>query len=298
MSSATDLSATVTPKLRLALNRGQERLDAIDAMLRRLGVESLNTADLELGGAKILDLAGDEGRHKTLAKAQKWVTDLDEYANGYLEPMARRRVTRHPNNTGGETPAELVENAREAIRSRMETVKHLVGAAAPTPAGADRDAAGGWQHIRDLDLIEDAVLDGYLSIMRARRTIAERRSAIGAAKELVEAVMKGAIKFADPAATGFEKDEMPQLWKQLRKLVQEDAAADPALGGKDIGVAKTVSGMSNVITGIAETRNKVGSGHGNPTVPKNLRESHVLLVIDAAHTMTRFITSRLNELFA
>ncbi|WP_181008115.1 MULTISPECIES: abortive infection family protein [unclassified Streptomyces] len=177
-------------------------------------------------------------------------------------------------------------------------MKQLIGEATPTPAGSERDAAGGWTHLRELGLVEDAVLDGYLNTMRTRRTVAQRRAAIGAAKELVEAAMKGAIHYADPAATGFEKDEMPQLWKRLRTLIQEDHAADRALGGKEIGVAKTLSGMNNLITGIAEMRNRVGSGHGTPTAPKGLQESHVLLVIDSAHTITRFVTSRLNELFA
>jgi hypothetical protein len=79
-------------------------------------------------------------------------------------------------------------------------------------------------------------------------------------------------------------------------MLQADHAADLALGGKDIGVAKMLSGTSNVITGLAEIRNKVGSGHGNPGAPKGLQESHVLLVIDSAYTVTRFISTRLNEL--
>ncbi|WP_405785896.1 abortive infection family protein [Streptomyces sp. NBC_01367] len=296
MASSTDLSAPVITKLRRFHRQGQERLEAIDALMRRLGVDSLNTADLKTDDS--LNAVFDEAQHSTIEKAQKWVADLDEYARGYLPEAMRRRVIRHPNGKGASQLPALVDNARIAIHSRIETVKRLIGEAAPTPAGTERDAAGGWPHLRELGLMEESVLDGYLSTMRSRRTVAQRRAAIGAAKELVEATMKGAIHYADPAATGFEKDEMPQLWKRLRTLIQEDPAADPALGGKDIGVVKTVSGMSNVITGIAETRNKVGTGHGNPTAPKKLQESHVLLVVDSAHTITRFITSRLNELFA
>ncbi|MFF0474408.1 abortive infection family protein [Streptomyces sp. NPDC004284] len=296
MSTPTNLSTSVITKLRRFLNQGRERLEAIDALMRRLGADSLSTADLMAGDS--LKAVFDEGQHHAVEKAQKWVADLDEYARGYLPEAMRHRVIRHPNGKGAEELPTLIDNARIAIRSRLETVKQLIGEAAPTPAGAERDAAGGWPHLRELGLIEDAVLDGYLSTMRTRRTVAQRRAAIGAAKELVEAAMKGAIHYADPTATGFEKDEMPQLWKRLRTLIQEDPAADLALGGKDIGIAKTLNAMSTVITGIAETRNKVGTGHGNPAAPKKLQESHVLLVIDSAHTMTRFITSRLSELFA
>ncbi|MFF6882631.1 abortive infection family protein [Streptomyces sp. NPDC012421] len=295
MPTPTDLSASIVTKLRRFIRQGQERLEGIDALLRRLGVESLNTADLTFEDS--MRAIFDEAKNHAIEKARKWVADVDEYAKGYLLEDVRRRVTRHPDGLGGEELEDHIDNARIAIHSRIESMKQLIGEASPTPAGAERDATGGWTHLRELGLIEDAVLDGYLSTMRSRRTVAQRRAAIGAAKELVEAAMKGAIHYADPAATGFEKDEMPQLWKRLRTLVQEDPTADPALGGRDIGVAKTISGMNNVITGIAETRNKVGTGHGNPAAPKKLQESHVLLVIDSAHTMTRFITSRLNELF-
>ncbi|MEV3896085.1 hypothetical protein ACFWXA_12825 [Streptomyces atroolivaceus] len=40
---------------------------------------------------------------------------------------------------------------------------------------------------------------------------------------------------------------MSQLWERLRTVIQKE----PALGGKDIGVAKTLVSMNNVITGIA-----------------------------------------------
>ncbi|MFD5694382.1 abortive infection family protein [Streptomyces rubiginosohelvolus] len=296
MSTPTDLSASVTTKLRRFLKQGQERLEEIDAFMRRLGVDSLKTDELtEMDSMKAVF---DEAKNRAIEKARKWVADLDEYAKGYLSENMRRRVTQHPNGLGGDDLPAHIDNARIAVHSRIQTVKQLIGEATPTPAGSERDAAGGWTHLRELGLVEDAVLDGYLNTMRTRRTVAQRRAAIGAAKELVEAAMKGAIHYADPAATGFEKDEMPQLWKRLRTLIQEDHAADRALGGKEIGVAKTLSGMNNLITGIAEMRNRVGSGHGTPTAPKGLQESHVLLVIDSAHTITRFVTSRLNELFA
>ncbi|MFD4904161.1 abortive infection family protein [Kitasatospora purpeofusca] len=295
MASSSDLSASVITKLRRFLKQGQERLEAIDAFIRRMGVESLDPAELE--AAPSLEAVFDEGEHQALGKAQQWIADLDEYAKGYLSEDARTRITRHPDGSGASQLPGIVDNAKIAVHSRMQSVKYLIGEVTPTPTSAVRDSAGGWQHLRDLGLVDDAVLDGYLKAIRTRRTIAERRAAIGAAKELVEAAMKGAIHYADPAATGFEKDDMPKLWKQLRKLIQEDSTADPALGGTDIGIAKTVSGMVNVITGIAETRNKVGTGHGSPTAPKKLQESHVLLVVDSAHTTTRFITSRLNELF-
>ncbi|MER6445477.1 abortive infection family protein [Streptomyces venezuelae] len=299
MSTPAELSASVVKKLNTFLKQGGEHLEAIDALVRRLGADSLDTADLDLDGPKALKFFADEVEHHSIEKARKWVKSLDTYAAGYLPPSLRQRVTRHPDgSTKAESAPAVIDNARIAIHSRMETVKHLVGTAAPTPPGPDRDSAGGWQHIRELGLIENAVLDGYLATIRVRRTVAERRSAIAAGKELLEATMKGAIRYADPSASGFERDEMPQLWKRLRGLIQEDAAISPALGGTDFGVSKSLKAMSNIVVGIAETRNKVGYGHGNPEAPKGLQESHAALVIDSAHTLTRFITARLNEKYS
>ncbi|WP_030299087.1 hypothetical protein [Streptomyces katrae] len=58
MSPATDLTATVAQKLRVTLKQGQERLDA---MLRRLGAESLNNEDLDLEGSMVHDSDPEHG---------------------------------------------------------------------------------------------------------------------------------------------------------------------------------------------------------------------------------------------
>ena len=109
--------------------------------------------------------------------------------------------------------------------------------------------------------------------------------------------MKGAILYATPTATGFERDEMPQLWRRLKPIIQQEPSANPALGGNDFGVVRLLSGQTTTVSGVAEIRNKVGTGHGNPKAPKGLMESHTVLVIDSVHTLTRFITTRLGELF-
>ncbi|GGP80275.1 abortive infection family protein [Streptomyces melanogenes] len=295
--SSVELSASVTSKLRTFIRQGDERLEAIDAALRRLGVHTLDVADFDFEGERWA-LFADEVKHQTVAKAIKWVDGVDEYVKGYLEAPQARRVTRHPHDFKGlDHGGTLIENLRIAIRARQETLRQLVGKAVRTAAGADRDAAGGWPHLRDLGLVDGAVLDGYLGTMRARATVAQRRAAIGAAKELLEAVMKGAIVYATPEAMGFERDEMSQLWKRLKMIIQQEPSVDPALGGSDFGVVRLLNGQTTTVQGVAEVRNKVGTGHGKPNAPKGLKESHTVLVIDAVHTMTRFIAARLGELF-
>ncbi|MCO5995766.1 hypothetical protein [Actinoallomurus rhizosphaericola] len=179
MSSSGELPPSVVAKLRAFLQRGEAQLEAIDALLRRLGVDSLNTADLNHEDTEILlAIHSDEIRHQTIRKAQRWVDDLDEYASGYLPKVARERITRHPTGRSGSNAGDLIEDARTAIRDRARAVNALIGEAVPRPARVERDSTGGWNHLRDLGLVDSAVLDGYLRVMRTRRTIAQRRTAL------------------------------------------------------------------------------------------------------------------------
>lgn len=79
--------------------------------------------------------------------------------------------------------------------------------------------------------------------------------AIGSAKELVESICKGILCEHGAILTGSET--LPQLVKVARdKLgLSVPAAADEIL-------RRTLSGLSNIVQGLAELRGKLGTGHG------------------------------------
>jgi Abortive infection C-terminus len=157
----------------------------------------------------------------------------------------------------------------------------------------DREAAGGWNHLRGLGIIDDNVLDGHLKTIRTRRTRAEQSAAIGAAKELLEATLKGVLLHYNPEAD--ISGDLPKLWKEVRSKLVTDSDSDPSLGSKDKGIAQLSGSLAGVIDGLAYIRNRVGSGHGRSRPPRGLSESHVLLSVDSVYTLTRFIAQRYKE---
>ena len=130
--------------------------------------------------------------------------------------------------------------------------------------------------------------------MRTRRTRADRAAALAAAKELVEAVCKGYLLTQDPS---FKSDslDLPKLWRKVRDNLVVTPGIDESLGSRDAGVARIAGSLDGVIDGLAHVRNRAGRGHGRPTPVTGLAESHVLLAIDAAFTLTRFIAQRHRE---
>ena len=305
MSQTSDLSAPTVRKLRTLIRQGEEHLDAINAALKRAETMAAGAAPGRTKAAQAANVdklrhqvafVFDEAEHGTLMKATKWTKRVDDFAVGYLDDKLARRVVRHGKDFGGKDHLEVIEKLTGAVLGRLDTLRAIVGTAAPTPAGPDRDSDGGWRHIRDLGLVESSVIDGYLKAFRARSTVAERRAAIGAAKELLEATLKGALRYTASASAEVDKAELPALWKSVVTQLQLDDASDAALGGRDIGVIKILNGLNTAVAGTAEVRNKVGTGHGRAAAPKGLKDSHVVLVIDATFTLTRFVTARLAEL--
>lgn len=151
-----------------------------------------------------------------------------------------------------------------------------------------RDAASGWPHLRDA-VLPSAVLDGYLTRMRRRRTRAEISDSIGAAKEVVEATLKAlSMKFG--AAPASAKPDLQDWWKVLKPHLA-NAKVDKALGSTDGALLKLVSAQVSTLQSLGELRNKVGSGHGKTAHPAGLTRAHALLAVDTAHTVTRFLAS-------
>ncbi|MEU9565537.1 CHAT domain-containing protein [Streptomyces sp. NPDC048161] len=170
--SPPELSANVVRKLRTYLRQGDERIEALNAALRRLGVSSLDPRELEFS-ARPLDLVAEEGRHRGVEKGVKWVESLDDYARGYLDPSVADRVTRNPRDIYQQTEAvDLFENLRVAIGSRLETVSELVGptrSAVPTATRAAREPRP--EKLRILMLASSA--EGDLRVSREQKRIRE-----------------------------------------------------------------------------------------------------------------------------
>lgn len=238
----------------------------------------------------------DQRQDRVYDKILKWVADVNDAAMriftedhfrsyralGAPPPLVAstadpRSVERSLTNFTADIRGRIVE-LTESLRDLGEN---------EDVAPAIRDAPGGWPHLRGL--VGDSVIDGHLRHMRTRRTRAEISSAIGSAKEIVEATFK-ALSVTHGVAPTKAAPDLSDWWKVLRPHLA-DQSIDKALGSTDGALIKLISSQVSLVQNLGELRNKVGSGHGKAEHPAGLGPAHALLAVDTAHTLTRFLAS-------
>lgn len=284
---------------RRAAAEGQDGTHATKALVHGRAAEKMYSFTFFMP----YELALVEIDTKAIQKATKWINDLDGYATGSLPDRERDAIRSvplpelNPIRAGSPRPTidGVVDIFRRALQGRLEVIDELLGLSDPANSvdTHDRETVGGWGHLRGLGIIDDNVLDGYLRTIRTRRTRAQQSAAIGAAKELLEATLKGVIMHYEPDAK--ISGDLPDLWKLVRAKLVVNPGADPSLGSKDKGIAQLGGSLAGIISGLSYIRNQVGTGHGRPTTPNSLSESHVLLSVDSVYALTRFIAQRFKE---
>lgn len=91
----------------------------------------------------------------------------------------------------------------------------------------------------------------------------------------------------------WDGDELPLLMKKWRKEIGTHAPPDP----KGAGVLDNAqAALANLVTFLAQWRNKYGSGHGRAEYPPGLAARHARLAVDAAETCIRFIVTTMDDL--
>jgi hypothetical protein len=243
-----------------------------------------------------LGLFVDQRQNGTYEKIYKWFAEVNDAAmrifaedrfKSYQALDDPPLLTASPSDPGSVERAMAKLSA--AIRAR---VLELTGSLRDLGENEDvapaiRDAPGGWPHLRGL--VGDSVIDGHLRHMRMRRTRAEISSAIGAAKEIVEATLK-ALSVKHSVSPAKATPDLSDWWKVLRPHLV-DQSIDKALGSTDGALIKLISSQVSLVQNLGELRNKVGSGHGKAEHPAGLGPAHALLAVDTAHTLTRFLAS-------
>jgi len=117
--------------------------------------------------------------------------------------------------------------------------------------------------------------------------------AIGAAKELVETCCKTIL--AERNIDVPKNDDLPQLVKRTvreLKLTPEDIS-DKAKAVDTIRVL--LSNLATITNGVAELRNKYGTGHGKDAKAKGLGPRHAKLAVGAASTLAVFLAETHRE---
>lgn len=131
----------------------------------------------------------------------------------------------------------------------------------------------------------------YLERMQ-QAVYTDPEAAVGASKELVEAVAKYVLKCKGKVA-GKE---------DLSKLVKS-AASELALSTDDIpnsikgaeSIKRILAALNQIVSGMAELRNLYGTGHGRPASLRTVKPRHAKLAVGAAITLTTFLLETMED---
>ncbi|WP_234025778.1 MULTISPECIES: abortive infection family protein [Streptomyces] len=134
-----------------------------------------------------------------------------------------------------------------------------------------------------------------IELERIRRDLTTDPSgAIGAAKQLIEATAKTALR--ELAIEIDSNAALPSLINTVQKSLKLDAASAPAGPDGSKAIRKVLSGAINIAVGVAELRNQgFGSGHGQASAPSGLGVRHARLTVNAAVTWCELILDTLAD---
>lgn len=126
------------------------------------------------------------------------------------------------------------------------------------------------------------VLELNQHIGRIRHSISDDPAlAVGSAKELLETVMKTILK---KHGSSEDNEDILQLLKRVQKLLDIDPHKIP---GKDV-LFRTLNNLGQIIVGVTEMRNLVGTGHGRSKGPQ-IDTIHAQLIVNATATIATYL---------
>lgn len=148
-------------------------------------------------------------------------------------------------------------------------------------------------HAASLRLLKAKAVDfnaGYLAAQIDRIESAVTTDpdlAIGQAKELVETCCKTILH--EHGVEGADKLDVPALARRTMEALQlvPEGVSDTAKGSKTIRMV--LGSLTTVVQGLAELRNRYGTGHGKHGRTKGLQARHARLADVAAATLATFL---------
>lgn len=136
-----------------------------------------------------------------------------------------------------------------------------------------------------------AILEQLTRIQRA--LIDDPALVVGSAKELIESTAKCVL--AERGLPVDEKADLPALVKDAQQaLGLHPSSTTPGPDGND-AVKRILGGVSSVAIGVAELRNRYGTGHGAAGVRVGLRPRHAQLAVNAATTWCQLMLDTLTD---
>ncbi|MDQ1246644.1 MAG: hypothetical protein QG597_1012 [Actinomycetota bacterium] len=117
--------------------------------------------------------------------------------------------------------------------------------------------------------------------------------AIGSAKELIESTAKLVLRELGRSAD--DARDLPKLAMEAQLALKvHPSTAAPGPDGSD-AVKRILGGVTTVATGVAELRNKAGTGHGPGSPRAGLGVRHAHLAVGAARLWCEFMLDTLGD---
>jgi hypothetical protein len=242
---------------------------------------------------KLIALAAEQGWAKDL---RRWFGKAQRAVGPYLQEQFHEVLPvlalGLPPDTGKSRHAIALDNGVEWLGKAHEELQSLQGSlGASRQIAATASPPARFEELLGSGLVGDKVIHDHAKAMAAPRTPKQLYDAIGSAKELVEATLRGALDRLGEDSV--PRDDLPRLMKRWREAVGKLAPPDPE--GEGI-LDRAQAALANIVTFLAEWRNAYGSGHGRPHYPPGLAKRHARLAADSAETCIRFVVLTMDDL--
>ena len=214
--------------------------------------------------ANVIDWGDPQHVRRALRVFEEILSWGDDVEDRYRDPVMAKlqRVLEHDGYT-------ISDNNT----IRHVTTRHL----AELPLGELRDPSAIEEHLRRLDATGDA----------------DPALAISSAKAIVEATCKHVLEELGEAYD--DRADVPALVRAVQKALKvHPEAIAPTAKGRE-AIVRTLSNLSQLVTGLAELRNEYGPDHGRTRSTSGLGPRHAHLAVGAAQTFCRFLLETLRD---
>lgn len=110
-------------------------------------------------------------------------------------------------------------------------------------------------------------------------------AAIGDSKELLETIMKEILKLQNGSV---QSEDFTGLYNDVREVLNLNPKKNP-VAKEDESIKLILGGLGNIVHGIAEMRNRFGTGHGHDSEYKQLPSRYAKLVAGATSSLSAFL---------
>ncbi len=281
-------------RLRTRISRGEQILQQIEGVSLAVIAHAAETSGLlrEIGELSLLDPIG-----RTVIS---WTRANHTLVSTFLGPNADENYGARPAPAvsvfkvgANELPA-LESLVRVRLQELAAIERRLPARRQVTVRPIDLHSLN---ELRWTGLFDAEVLDDFERRLSALGEKRRWRGAIGAAKEMVEAVNRAAVLTLTgkqaPRAIEFGplgKAARSAMKMELRRQNLPAAPVDEAL--------RLEQGLTSVLQSLAELRNAEGDGHGRARMNPGLSLRHVELAVGSALVYCRFVVATLNDLGA